>query len=141
MHCQWLVHPDREDIGPCITQLGPGALVAGSKSSRTLNARFAPVSSSLAYLALDRDESSTVKNLYRTANLGRSLTSAATLPCNLVNDLVCTDPTHGFAACDERNSFASTILLTTSDGGVSWRRAASLDPSTSHPRGPGSIAN
>ena len=91
--------------------------------NNTAGGYFAPVSSSLAFLVLGRQGSVKAKNFYRVTDQGRSLTPTGTLPCNMVNGLVFTDPTHGFAACDERNSFASTILLKTSDGGASWRPA------------------
>ncbi len=94
--------------------------------SNTGGGFFEPVSSSLAFLALGRSDSLGARNFYDVTNQGRSLTPAGKLPCNIVNGLVFTDPTHGFAACDELNSFASTILLKTSNGGATWSPATSF---------------
>lgn len=94
--------------------------------NNTAGGYFAPVSSSLAFLVLGRQGSVNAKNVIRISNQGRSLTPVGNLPCNIVNGLVFTDASHGLAACDERNSFASTILLKTSDGGASWSSATSF---------------
>jgi hypothetical protein len=94
--------------------------------SNTGGGFFEPVSDSLAFMALGLADSSGSKNFYRVTNEGRSTAAVGRLPCNIVNGLAFTDATHGFAACDERNSFSSTILLKTSNGGATWSPATSF---------------
>jgi hypothetical protein len=85
---------------------------------------FDPVSNSLAYLAVGRDDSDGHRNFYRITNQGRNLTATGQLPCNNVNGLVFINATDGFAACDKHDTFASTVLLQTSNGGATWSLAA-----------------
>jgi photosystem II stability/assembly factor-like uncharacterized protein len=90
---------------------------------------FDPVSSSLAFLDFGPADSPGAKNLFRITNDGLSVKAVGKLPCKVADGLVFIDAKHGFAACDQNNTYASTVLLQTSNGGISWKRNASFyDP-------------
>jgi hypothetical protein len=92
--------------------------------SNTGGGYFDPVSNSLAYLAVGLADADGPRNFYRITNQGRAVTAVGKLPCSQVNGLVFIDATHGFAACDKHSTFASTVLLQTSNGGATWSSAA-----------------
>ena len=103
--------------------------VPNGQFSGTGGGFFDPVSSALAYLDFGSANSPGAKNLYRITDAGRSVKAVGELPCKMADGLVFTDATHGFAACDQNNSYASTVLLQTSNGGISWKKNASFyDP-------------
>jgi len=87
---------------------------------------FDPVSSSLAYLVFGLANASGPRNLYRVTNKGLTMTAVGKLKCASVNDLVYTDALHGFAACFQHDTWASSVLLRTSDGGITWGRVNSF---------------
>jgi photosystem II stability/assembly factor-like uncharacterized protein len=90
---------------------------------------FDPVSRSLAYLDFGPADSPGSKNLYRITNDGLSVKAVGKLPCKIADGLVFIDAQHGFAACDQNSSYASTVFLQTSNGGVTWKKNASFyDP-------------
>lgn len=89
---------------------------------------FDPVSGSLAYLAYGPADTPGSKNFFRITHEGLTMTAVGKLTCNIVNGLVFTDASRGFAACDKNNTFASTVLLRTSDGGATWNRATTFYP-------------
>ncbi len=88
--------------------------------SGTGGGAFDPVSSTIAYLAYGRENSPSSRNLYRVTNDGRTMSAIGRLRCNIVGGLVFTDALHGLAACDRANTQATTELVRTSDGGVTW---------------------
>jgi photosystem II stability/assembly factor-like uncharacterized protein len=90
---------------------------------------FDPVSSTLAYLDFGPADSPGAKNLYRISNEGSTVKAVGKLPCKIADGLVFTDALHGFAACDKNQTYASTVLLQTSNGGLTWKENASFyDP-------------
>jgi photosystem II stability/assembly factor-like uncharacterized protein len=90
---------------------------------------FDPVSSTLAYLDFGPADSPGAKNFYRITDKGLDVKAVGKLPCKIADGLVFTDALHGFAACDQNDSYLSTVFLQTSDGGRTWHRNASFyDP-------------
>jgi photosystem II stability/assembly factor-like uncharacterized protein len=81
---------------------------------------FDPVSSTVAYI--DYGDSNGPKNLYRITNEGRTGTAVAKLRCNIDSGLVFTDARNGLVACDAKNTNATTYLMRTTDGGVTWTK-------------------
>jgi photosystem II stability/assembly factor-like uncharacterized protein len=90
---------------------------------------FDPVSNALAYLDFGPADSPGTRNLYRITDEGLDLKAVGKLPCKIANGLVFIDALHGFAACDQNDTFPSTIFLQTTNGGRTWHRNASFyDP-------------